>query len=86
MSMQAYKIQAVVDDDRSVTLRDLPFNEGDRVEVILVHEEAEEEQTRETVGASDLVGLWTDRDDTGNSAEHARTLREQAERRSRGGN
>jgi hypothetical protein len=32
---------------------------------------------------SGLVGLWADRDDIGDSAEFARTLREKAQRRKR---
>jgi hypothetical protein len=34
--------------------------------------------------ASDLVGLWSDRTDIGDSREFARRLREQAQARSRG--
>lgn len=34
--MNAHRIETVVGDNRSVTLKDLPFNEGEEIEVIVL--------------------------------------------------
>lgn len=89
--MEAYREDAVVAKDRSITLRDLPFREGEKVEVILIRHTPSSEtdkETRRTPGGtaqdllhSPLVGLWKDRGDIEDSSSYARRLREQAQRR-----
>lgn len=89
--MQAYREDAVVAKDRSITLRNLPFREGEEVEVILIRRTPSleiDKETRKARGStaqdllhSPLVGLWKDRDDIEDSSSYARRLREQAQHR-----
>lgn len=97
-TVRVHKTNAVVSEEGSVTLHDLPFKEGEKLEVFLmqhepeesemsVHQDAHDERKAEKGSAramarSALVGLWEDRDDMGSSQEFARKLREQAQHRS----
>lgn len=84
--MHAHRVRAVVEEDGSITLRNLPFSKGDQVEVILLcQKEGESRKTEKTVKESASVGLWKDRDDIEDSSRYARELRRQAERRENGG-
>ena len=65
----------------------LPFKRGQHVDLIARTEPAAEPDTtpltaRRLLG-SELVGLWQDRTDLGDSLEYARRLREQVQRRDR---
>lgn len=73
-------------------MRDVPFQEGEELEVILIRHLAQasgaggEAPEKERISArtllqSPLVGLWKDRSDIKDSVSYARKLREQAERR-----
>jgi len=58
--------------------------EGAQVIVVVVKESgpgASAGLTGRALAESELVGLWADRDDIGDSAAYARTLREQSQRR-----
>ncbi len=91
--MQAHKTEAVVAEDGSVTLRDVPFEKGESLEVLLLQKPEKrgdapnkQEATAKKGSAADLArsplaGLWKDRDDIGDSLEYARKLRREAERR-----
>ena len=85
--MEAIRLEKTVEVDGQITLTDLPYRTGDRVELILLSEPEHVRPTaRGTARAlleSELVGLWKDRDDIGDSPEFARHLREQAQRRTR---
>jgi hypothetical protein len=84
--MEALRLNTVVKKDGEITMRGLPFKKGDRVEMILLPANApagERTLTARRLRRSGLVGLWKDRTDIGDSAEFARQMREQAQRRSR---
>ena len=59
----------------------------DGTEVIVVVVEAKKKSvlTARELAESEIVGLWADRDDIVDSAEYARQLREQAQRRDHAG-
>jgi len=96
--VRAHRTNVVVSEEGSVTLHDLPFKEGDKLEVFLIQQKSEDvassarqdvrgkEQVMKgsarAMAQSALVGLWEDRDDIGSSQEFARKLREQAQHRS----
>lgn len=91
--MKAHRTQTTVSEDGSVTLRDLPFAEGEAVEVIVIERARDDEEaseprgkpgTAEFMARSPLVGLWKDRDDIEDSVAFARRLRKQAQQRSFG--
>lgn len=90
--MKAHRTHATVSGDSSVTLRNLPFAEGEAVEIIVIERVTEEEvadpeqavsseERKQTVLESGLAGLWKDRD-LPDTATYARQLREQAQTRS----
>ncbi|PSQ72149.1 MAG: hypothetical protein BRD31_01660 [Bacteroidetes bacterium QH_2_64_26] len=73
-----------VDAKRSVTVEDLPFREGETVEVFIVRRsppEFERSGTASRLRSSPLAGLWADRSDLPDSLEYARFLREKAQKR-----
>ena len=65
----------------------LPFKRGQQVELIVHAEPATDADvpplTARRLLGSELVGLWQDRTDLGDSLEYARQLREQVQRRDR---
>ena len=82
--MEAVRLNTVVKKDGEITMRGLPFKKGDRVEMILLSESASANPralTARRLRQSGLVGLWKNRVDIVDSAEFARQLREQAQRR-----
>lgn len=73
-----------VDAKRSITVEDLPFQEGDTVEVFVVRRHSSESEKLGTAAhlrSSPIAGLWADRSDLPNSRDFARSLREQAQHR-----
>ena len=83
--MEAIRLHQVVEKDGEILLTGLPFRKGQLVEMIVLPDApAPQERPPLTVRAlmeSGLIGMWKDRDDIGDSAEFARKLREQAQRR-----
>lgn len=79
-------IQATIERDGEVHLSNLPVKRGQQVELsirIAVAPEAAPGLTAGQLLASDLLGMWQDRTDIGDSVTYARQLREQAQRRER---
>jgi hypothetical protein len=75
---------AIVDTGGRITVQDVPFQEGDIVDVFIMRrssQESEDAGTVESLRASSLVGLWSDRPNLPNSPDSARSLREQAQQR-----
>lgn len=81
--MEAIRVEQVMLPDGELHLHDLPYTEGQRVEVIVVPW-PEFSPPQLTVGQfrrSGLIGLWKDRAEITDSSEYARQLREQAQQR-----
>ncbi len=83
--MEAIRLHQVIEKDGEIRVTGLPFRKGQLVEMIMLPEAAApKERPPLTVRAlmeSGLIGMWKDRDDIGDSAQFARKLREQAQRR-----
>ncbi len=82
--MNTHHTNTTVDREQSITVRDLPFEEGDEVDVFVVRRSKQESDgagTADALRSSPLVGLWKDRSDLPSSPEYARALREDAQRR-----
>ena len=93
--MRAIRLHKIVEKDGEISLTGLPYKRGQCVEVI-VSRVAEREEfglpesavtstkrylTASQLLCSGLIGVWKDRKDIGDSADYARQLREQAQRR-----
>ena len=79
-------VQATVERDGKVHVANLPVKRGQRVELSIRIDAAEEAPYGLTAGdllATDLVCMWAGRTDIGDSVAYARELREQAQRRER---
>jgi len=85
--MNAIRVYTTVEQDGEIRVENLPLKKGQRVEVILLAEHpsngAVEMLTAHGLLESEIVGLWQDRTDIGDSPDYARQLREQAQRRER---
>lgn len=83
--MEAIRIHTTIDQDGEIHLDNLPLKRGQRVELIVLPETVESQLDRSLTAAallnSELVGLWADREDIGDSASFARHLRNQAQQR-----
>lgn len=87
-SMEAHRTRVVVGENGSLALHDVPFQQGEEVEVIVLRpawaeekqQGASPEDEEQTVSQSGLAGLWKDRD-LPDSPTYARQLREQAQNR-----
>ena len=83
--MEAIRLQKVLEKDGELVVTDLPFHKGQVVEMILLAESPNQSKrpplTAQALLDSGLIGMWKDRDDIGDSAEFARKLREQAQKR-----
>ncbi len=83
--MEAIRLQQTIQKKGELTLRNLPVEKGQQVEVLLLLMPTETD-TRPRLTArqllqSELVGLWQDRKEITDSALYARQLREQVQRR-----
>lgn len=79
-------IQATIERDGEVHLSNLPVKRGQQVELSIQITSVPVDGPRLTAQqllASDLLGMWQDRTDIGDSITYARELREQAQRRER---
>ena len=83
--MEAIRVQQTIEKKGELTLRNLPIEKGQQVEVLLLFTPIETGSrprlTARQLLQSDLVGLWQDRSDITDSEVYARQLREQAQRR-----
>lgn len=83
--MEAIRIQQTIQKRGEVTLENLPVEIGQQVEIIVLftlpNEAKQPKLTAKQLLQSGLVGIWKDRQDIGDSAEYARQLREQAQKR-----
>jgi hypothetical protein len=82
--MNAIRIHTTVEQDGKLRVANLPLKKGQRVEVILLAENTDTGEpaflTAQGLLVSEIVGLWRDRADVGDSPDYARSLREQAQR------
>jgi hypothetical protein len=83
--MEAMRLTTTVEKDGEIILKNLPFKEGQAIEMILLVEPLQTPEKLLTANLllnSTLIGLWKDRAEIGNSASYARNLRERAQTRS----
>lgn len=82
--MEAIRVQQTIQKKGELTLRNLPVEKGQQVEVLLLFTPTETGSrprlTARQLLQSDLAGLWQDRSDITDSEGYARLLREQAQR------
>ena len=85
--MEAIRLQKAVEKDGEIFLTGLPYKKGQQVEMILLREVWPSHNgsrlTARQLLHSELVRLWEDRNDIGDSSDYARQLREQAQHRGR---
>jgi hypothetical protein len=83
--MEAIRVQQTIQKRGELTIRDLPVEKGQQVEVLVLFTPSEvpnrSRLTARQLLHSELIGLWKDRQDILDSASYARELREQAQRR-----
>ena len=84
--MEAIRMQQTIQKRGELTIRNLPVEAGQQVEVLLLFTPSVKSKrprlTAQQLLHSGLIGLWKDRPDIPDSAGYARQLREQAQRRS----
>jgi hypothetical protein len=84
--MEAIRMQQTIQKRGELTIRNLPVEAGQQVEVLLLFTPSVKSKrprlTARQLLHSGLIGLWKDRQDITDSASYARQLREQAQRRS----
>jgi hypothetical protein len=81
--MQALRFRKKLEQDGEIVLTGLPGKKGEEAEVIVLFEPSHRQQGM-TLGDllnSDIVGMWKDRTDIGDSVEYARKLRKAVQRR-----
>lgn len=81
--MAMFVAQRVVRKSKAITLKDLPFEEGDTVKIVVERVGGKDSKRFPTVQDwrdSGLFGMWADRDDIGDTLEYARKLREEVEK------
>ncbi len=83
--MEAIRIHKIVEKDGEIVVTGLPFRKGQGVELTVRAETTASESrpymTARQLLESELVGLWEDRTDIGDSSQYARLLRERAQTR-----
>ena len=83
--MHTIRVHKVVDKDGEILVRGVPCKKGQHVEVIMLIEPPSDSSasypTARQLLESELIGLWRDREDMGDSPAFARSLRSQAETR-----
>lgn len=75
--MDALHFKKTLENDGEIKLTGLPAKKGDEAEVIIVfkHSRGQRKLTLGELLESDVVGMWKDRTDIGDSVEFARRLR-----------
>jgi hypothetical protein len=83
--MEAIRIQQTIQKRGELTIRNLPVEKGQQVEILLLFTPSEKTKrsrlTARQLLRSGLIGLWKERQDITDSSEYARQLREQAQKR-----
>ena len=84
--MEAIRVQQTVQKNGELLITNLPVVKGQEVEVLVLFSPSSRKSKRPRLTArqllnSGLIGLWKDRVDITDSADYARQLREQAQRR-----
>jgi len=83
--MEAIRMQQTIQKRGELTIRNLPVEKGQQVEILLLFTPSEKSKrprlTAQQLLHSGLIGLWKERQDINDSASYARQLREQAQRR-----
>jgi len=81
--MEAIRVQQTVTKSGELTIRNLPVQKGQQVEVLLLFASSSKRPrlTAKQLLNSELVGLWKDRTDIRDNLAYARQLREQAQKR-----
>lgn len=82
--MEAIRLHKVVEKDGEISMSGLPCKKGQQVEMILLMESSDtpkQHLTADALHGSELIGLWKDREDIGESSDFARELRNQAQNR-----
>ena len=83
--METIRMRQTVQKKGELIIRNLPVEEGQEVEVLLLLPSTERSKlprlTARKLLNSGLIGLWKEREDIPDSASYARQLREQAQRR-----
>lgn len=78
-------ISTTITQDGEIHIANLPVRRGQTVELSVRFVQAQDAEatmlTAQQLLVSGLVGLWSDRKDIGDSVEHARQLRTQAQQR-----
>jgi hypothetical protein len=77
--MEAIRIQQTIQKRGELTIRNLPVEKGQRVEVLLLFTPSETSKRPRLIARqllhSGLIGLWKERQDITDSASYARQLR-----------
>ena len=83
--MEAIRVQQTVKKSGELTIKNLPVQKGQQVEILLLFTPPSKRPrlTARQLLNSELIGLWKNRTDITDSLEYARQLREQAQRRPR---
>ena len=83
--METIRLHKIIEKDGEILVTGLPFKKGQYIEMILFPESSASSTKRRLTARSllnsELIGLWKDRTDIEESADYARQLREQAQRR-----
>ena len=83
--MEAIRRQQTIQKKGELTIRNLPVEAGQEVEVLLLISTSDKSKrprlTAKQLLDSGLIGLWQDRQDISDSAAYARQLREKAQQR-----
>ncbi len=83
--METIRLHKIIEKDGEILVTGLPYRKGQRLEMILLPESPSTHPkprlTASQLLRSELVGLWKDREDIEDSADYARQLREQAQKR-----
>lgn len=83
--MEVIRRQQTIQKRGELTIRNLPVEKGQQVEILLLFTPAKASNrprlTARQLLHSGLIGLWKERQDITDSAGYARQLREQAQRR-----
>ena len=81
--MEAIRVQQTVRKSGELTIRNLPIQKGQQVEILLLFTPSSKRPrlTAKQLLRSELIGLWKDRTDITDNLAYARQLREQAQKR-----
>ncbi|MFC1717890.1 hypothetical protein ACFL6S_29790 [Candidatus Poribacteria bacterium] len=83
--METIRLHKIIEKDGEILVTGLPYRKGQRLEMILLPESPstypKPRLTAIQLLRSELVGLWKDREDIEDSADYARQLREQVQKR-----